>query len=737
MSKLSKYYKVTNQIMVEFLSDQYSLATKREDEIDAEQTEYIIYQGLDQELYYIEKPIHSDVTDNLYYSDMQYFVKFPDNSDSEYKYLGLIKKAQNNYTIYDNTEKLTSIFNKDNPDTNYILSCSDIYNEKIYHDKIRIHLIYGFMLDDLAGFTLQLKTNARALQPKQVINGYNRYVTDEEGNPVFETVNAINKNTGLQEQLEELVNDTIDFTFLDYYFPKEFFILNNVIKYHKVPIYQNGAFYDRYIDITVPSIYFMQLFNKPLKIQSVYGSTYNVENNHYIQYQNDNYVSYYINDTIYKLPMFKDPKYKNWYMSGRYDLLPYYAIPASQISDRQLILTVLQDPEVIINFATVKEENSKQNSTVLSSYLAEQTFLQDPINQIAFKYKNNSDLFNIRIFEDEESAEVVYYPVFGIGDNVVELNYEIMSRIESGEIPMITESFLDRMQNDDTFTTQYGENAFKWIIFNDLYIEYIYINPLNSVDDTELKKYVQTRHFTNITDYGIQNPEEAGAFWKNTFIPRVKPKANMMCSGIIIQYTCRLINRLSNVEAIRTATLRIKDVNKYMTRRITLNNVNTYKIVNQIKKNEIRVENSQKEENTKLIRSYYDVTNLVVRDMNNTNLYTQGQMTLQLKHTSHNYMFRLYTLNENNARIPYDLTGPYRYKLIFPTTSSLKIEIYPNTENSNLDYNIGQLVFYITEDQVKQIMRVPYDERYFAIVTDVQNSEQQQSTLYEGKVQYL
>ncbi|MBO6271813.1 hypothetical protein J6O48_03420 [bacterium] len=80
--------------------------------------------------------------------------------------------------------------------------------------------------------------------------------------------------------------------------------------------------------------------------------------------------------------------------------------------------------------------------------------------------------------------------MFGIGDNVVELNYEIMSRIESGEIPMITESFLDRMQNDDTFTTQYGENAFKWIIFNDLYIEYIYINPLNSVDDTELKKYV-------------------------------------------------------------------------------------------------------------------------------------------------------------------------------------------------------------------------------------------------------
>ena len=66
-----------------------------------------------------------------------------------------------------------------------------------------------------------------------------------------------------------------------------------------------------------------------------------------------------------------------------------------------------------------------------------------------------------------------------------------------------------------------------------------------------------------------------------------------------------------------------------------------------------------------------------------------------------------------------------------------KIEIYPNAENSDLDYSIGQLVFYITEEQVTQIMRVPFENRYFAIVADTENSEQQQSTLYEGKVQYF
>ncbi|MBQ5474768.1 MAG: hypothetical protein IIT65_08685 [Lachnospiraceae bacterium] len=73
-------------------------------------------------------------------------------------------------------------------------------------------------------------------------------------------------------------------------------------------------------------------------------------------------------------------------------------------------------------------------------------------------------------------------------------------------------------------------------------------------------------------------------------------------------------------------------------------------------------------------------------------------MTLYLKHTSHNYMFRLFSLKEDNIRIPYDLTGPYRYKLVFPTLSGQKIQIFPNTDNKDLNLGIGQLIFYITEE---------------------------------------
>lgn len=737
MSKLSKYYKVTNQILVEFISDQYENTVINNTEIVAD-TSYVLYQGLDNQIYYSEMP-DTSIGDPDYYSDMSYFMKFPDESDSNYEYLGLYKNVSTG--LYYDDVWISNEFMKNHDDL--LLSKSNINNTKLAHDKIRIHFIYGFMLDDLAGFTLQLKTNVKTLKPKQRILNYNRFAYDDNGNPIFDTINVEDDDGGRQD-LEPLIYDTIDLTFLDIFFPKECMILDNMIKYHTTPIYQNGAFYDRYIDFTVPSVYYMSVNQINLDINSVYGSLYNPQSGYIRELSPDNTWAYTIFDEgegIYKkyyVPEITDPKYKTWYEQGRYDLLPQYALPTPENDEeasqnRKLYMSVLTDPEVIINFATVRETNSTQD--INSDLLYKQTFFQDPINQIAFKYKNNSDLFNIRIYEDEENAEIIYYPVFGIGNNVIDLNYDVMMQIETGAIPMITEGFMDKMEDIDKFSDTYGENAFKWIIANDFQVIYNYKSISNQSTDDIVTTI--TQQFTNIIDYGLQNPDVAGEFWKNVFIPKVKPLNNLMCSSIVIQYTGRLVNRLSNVEAIRTATLVIKNTQKYSTRRISINNVHTYKIVNQIKKHEMKINNIKKEQNDKILRSYYDVTNLVVKDMNNNNLYTQGQMTLQLKHTSHNYMFRLFTLNSDNARIPYDLTGPFRYKLIFPTTSTRKIEIYPNAENSNLNYSIGQLVFYITEDQVKQIMSVNSTNRYFAIVTDTENSEQLQSTLYEGKVAYL
>nr|DAQ36031.1 MAG TPA: hypothetical protein [Caudoviricetes sp.] len=98
-------------------------------------------------------------------------------------------------------------------------------------------------------------------------------------------------------------------------------------------------------------------------------------------------------------------------------------------------------------------------------------------------------------------------------------------------------------------------------------------------------------------------------------------------------------------------------------------------------------------------------------------MYTQGKMTLHLKHSSSNYMLKLYTLNNANTRIPYDLTGTTTYKLVFPTIQGTEIEIYPNQDSDAMNLSLGTIVFYITKDIAARIMQVPDSERYFSLMS--------------------
>ena len=591
----------------------------------------------------------------------------------------------------------------------------------MHYDKIRLHFIYGFTLDRLAGITLQVKTNARYLTPSQKMypnsNTYKMY--DEYHNPIFETeyiliddnnvattndnptaVQSAYQNNAKQTEVEKLSFDYTDFYLLDIFFPKECLILHNVVKWHKSPIYQNGCFYDRYIEFLVPSAYYMSLNGDlNLSVESKYG------HGELIKDENDH-------------------------------ILNYGKIPNDN-TQRTLEYEILSDPTLIINFATVSEGNL--TSTDPNIYAS--TFHQDPINQIAIKYKSNSDYFNVRIYEDTDNKEIVYYPVYGEGNNVVELSDDIMRRIENNEIPLVSEAFYDNLSNTDidSFVQTYGNDAAKWIIYNEVAVTYNYVpntRLLESDGKTDAIESIES--FTNIIDYSKHNKDIEGSFWKCKYTPKPQIRNNMYCKSICISYTCRLINRLTSVEAIRRATMTIPEQNvaKYYSNKTIINNVVTYKVVNQIKKEDVKQTVTYKEAQPKIIRSYYDATNITIKDMNDSNIYTQGQMTLKLKHSSTNYVFRLYNLNEDNIRIPYDLTGPYRYYLVFPSNDGNKVKIKPNADSNALNLGIGQIVFYISEENVKRIMNVSSTDRYFAIVTDSDNNDSNQSTLYEGKVEY-
>ena len=739
MAELSKFYQVTNQIMLEYIANQYD----DESEIANEkEINYTIYTGKDGNVYYTEKP--QEIDDR--YSNGQYFIKFPDESQSDYTFVGL-QKIDNQYKdssgdigvkkndayVYDNSKLLNM---EDNTET---------YKEhtgKMHYDKIRLHFIYGFTLDRLAGISLQVKTNARYLTPQQKYypNSNTYKMFDENKNPVFESQHilandldevltspfevqsAYAKNSAQDIEVERLIYDYTDFYLLDIFFPKECLILHNVVKWHKTPIYKNGSFYDRYIEFLVPSAYYMSLSKNDYSVESQYGHGKLYKQTANIKDENGN---------INKTTTFygKVPSKINTLDSA-----------GNLQSDNKRILEyqILSDPTLIVNFATVSEENL----TSIDPQIYSSTFHLDPINTIALKYKSTSDYFNIRLYNDIDNKEIVYYPVYGEGNNAKELTPSIMNRIETGEIPIVSEGFNDNLSGADieSFIQTYGEDARKWIIYNEISITYKY-NPitiiLESNNEDNTVDVLET--FSNIIDYSKHNQEIEGSFWKCRFTPKPKIKNNMVCNSICISYTCRLVNRLTSIEVIRTATMTIPygDVQLYMSSRSSIiNKIVTYKVVNQIKKQDVQQTVKYKESQPKIIRSYYDATNITIKDMNDSNLYTQGQMTLKLKHSSTNYVFRLFNLNDDNIRVPYDLTGPFRYYLVFPSNNGNKIKIKPNGDSNALNLGIGQIVFYISEENVKKIMNVSSTDRYFAIVTDSDNNDSNQSTLYEGKVEY-
>ena len=751
MAKKSKFYQITNQILLEYIQNHY--AANENPDVE-KSVNYVVYTGLDNNVYYSDFPDERE--NKIDYSNSQYFLKFPDQTKSEYKFLGFQKNENGKYsnqsfineifegTVNTSKPKLVKAYHK----------YSTGQDTGMCYDTIKLHLIYGFNFNGLSGITLQVKTKARYLGPIQDIDSYNHLATDDYGNPIFKTIKTLDNKV-----LEPLTYNETDLILLDYFLPKECLNFENLLHYHKTPIYQNGSYYDRYIEIKVPSAYYLSLETDiPLTVHNPYGIIPS-SNRTYIS-SSDEYVYYKIGNNTYKLNSFTDQTYINLYNNGKYSYLPQYNEPGLH-QNRTLTYNVLPDPKIEINFATVQDSNLKSvynitadNNIQADNYGAGNTniiryrsiFLLDAINTIPLTYMSNSDYFNAVIIEDAENQEILYYPTFGDGDNAPAIDMTLMNKIENGEIPLITEGFYDGLENMQTFYETYGENAYKWIILNELSVTFNYARMINSTTISETIAYSTLQHFTQILDYGqYKNTDERDKFYIGHYVPRPSitytdsnstSASVVRCHSIQISYTCRLVNRLTNVETIRNATLTISNPKIYEAKQVQLKNVVTYKVFNKVSPNIINKQTVIKEQHDKYIRSYYDATNLVVKDMGTNAIYTQGQMTLYLKRSSTNYMFRLFTLNQDNVRVPYDLTGPYRYVLSFPSVDGSKIKIIPNKDSEDVKLGIGQLVFYITEQQVRRIMAVPADERYFAITTDTDVNDSQISTLYEGKVAY-
>lgn len=494
-------------------------------------------------------------------------------------------------------------------------------------------------------------------------------------------------------------DEPVDITLLDYYLKKEMLFDSSddttTIKYLDTPIYMNSKFYDRYVTVELPSAYSIGLSD--MKARSSSG----------------------IDSEELTIVM------------NKYD--EYGSMIAGQVEQ------YLVNPydSIIIEFATVSETNVVTDEININGVRVKRTvFSLDAIDEGVVNLQSNTDFFNVRMYE--ENGSIIYYPVYGDLDNQMELDDVIMAQINSGAIPITANGFADMTasainltdldRGDDTLYYAGSKVESKWKIYNDLDVGY----QIGSSSDFYYEAY------SRIIDY-----EQSGSggnihFWRSKFTPDQNIITDLGTNKISLKYTCRLVNEMRGVEVIRIATLIVsaknftQNISKYL-------NINTYKIVNQIQSPLKGLVQQTPQIKEKYIRSYYNATNLVAKNLGTGgNIYTQGQMTLRLNRTNNNYLVQLFRLNDDNVRIPYDLTGPYKYKIIFPIGDGTgRLVIAPNYDNKKQNLGIGTLVFYITGEQAQQIMQVPDASRFFAIMTDINGSAAQETTLYEGKVDWL
>ena len=638
MAVQSKYFQLTGQILLEYKTDQYVILRNNKDDNN---TSYIMYKGIDGNQYCLlnENIKHAE------YQNSDIFTQFygGKNATIEITEKPILPESPYGQDMYiKNTEFQIGTIVKSIKENN-----NEEREDQLYCDTIRLYLLTGYVMNNIGGYSVKVK-------------------------------GKVIKVAGENNQGDTYIKRIDDYIYLlNWYMPKE--ELKDNIKWLENPLYLNSKFYDRYVEIKLPSAQDIAINKKD--IDYIYED-YDEDNN-----------KIYLRGTI--------DRYSN----------------------------------IIIEFATVQQSNIELEDIHNSN--GPSSFILDNIKQMSIYPESNSNNIGVKLYEDVTTHSIIYYPTYGDGFYIEPINIEIMSKINDGEIPLINYSEYDSANDGmDDFIETYGENVFKWIVINELAVTYNYdriyhLDNSNNGEDTGIESY--TDYYTNTIDYTGKSLND-GEFYITKFVPYIKERLNMNCKSIVIQYNCHVYNRMNNTDIVRSASMVIKNPYKYILRNINTTNVINYKIVNKIEKQNMIVSNQAiQTSKPKIIREFYDVTELVAND-GSENIYSQGKLTLKLNHSGSNYLIKLYTLNQDNTRVPYDLTGPWKYKLVFPSITGGTIDIFANIDNDKTNYGNGSLSFYISKDNAGSIMNVPASERYFSLMID--NNDTQNSVIYEGKVDW-
>lgn len=649
MASQSRYFKVTDQVLIEYKTDQYAI--NRLHTAGQDQTSFYMYIDNNNEQKLIEKSAISKSEYVLSDKSTMYYA----GKDSS----SLILSESGDSSIYGAdvyaNDKLVGTILKD-------VDGNEERSATVNRDTIRIYLITGYIMNNIAGYSVKVKAQ---------ISKVTYY------------------NQKLKKTIVKRIDDTL--TMLDWFMPKD--ELKDNIHWLTNPLYLNSKFYDRYIEIPLIAPLDAALHNP-------------FANDNTDEANKDN-----IRDIDYVYEYTDEESGETYYFRG---------YPS-------------QYEATYVEFATIQPDNMTLEKDAIN---CESTFTLDAPRIFTLMQDSNASMVNVRLYEDTDTHSIKYYPIYGDVYNPREFEYELMAAINSGAISMTNIANMD-YNNDgiDDFIDMYGDDAFRWVIVNELSVSYVYRDTYADINGKDTPQAFN-EYYTNTIDY-TGKEQDKSEFWKNSFIPYIKDRENLTCSSIVITYNCHLFNRVNSTDIVRQASMVISDPYKYATYTINTDNIIKYKIVNKIEK-VINTTTTQGTVSTpSYIREYYDTTNIVVKDMSSGNIYSQGKMVLKLYRTSSNYAFRLYQISSDNSRVPYNLAGNINYKIVFPSASSGVISIMPNKDSDQYNLQNGQLIFYISQDKAKAIMSVPASERYFAITTSIDGVSSEESTLYEGSVEWV
>lgn len=678
MSAITKYFQVTNQIMASYTYDKGAIYYSSSNSDSAKPISYylpVLYRAKNNTVCMMTTRFEKD---SINQTNNIFFTKFEDDTCSTQTYLGY-KKSENISSSQSSPNSIKSItkrylealknkgFIKDiiDPGSSGSIFFGDSVSGgsswQLPFDKLKVYFIAGYTMNDMSAFCV--KVNADSSSP---------LLSSKTKNSNYATIaNLIITKETLKNNVHWLAN----------------------------PIYMNSKFYDRYVEIDIPSVYALAKGYEDLNNKNSYF--YNGESTV------DNELATFLRTLAIKSTSVVTLKFSN-----------------------------VLDEEIS------QVENSEILETRDKTLIGTCQFTLHSTEDGYLKLESNSDFFNVRIFEDKDTNAIVYYPIFGTGNSYSDLNLDIMYNIESGRIPMEDLSTRDANMTGEDFIDAYGEGALKWTILNEVNTQYNYIKinvATNETISNATKSFVESK--TSFIDYGGMTSTD-GDFWRTYYKPMPPHFYGYVCDSIVVTVICHLYNRMTGCDITRTASLIVSNASaKYSAspKMIDVANISKWKIVN--KKESLEAAAVSPTVNTtsskEYIRSYYDSTNILLKEPGTDNTYSQGEATLKLYHETHNYQFKLYNMNSSNAQVPYVMTGNYNYCLVMPAVDGNKIKIYPIMDSKSTNLSLGILMFRISETEAASVMSLSENDRYFAIVCEgSKTTGSENSTLYEGKVDY-